>query len=132
MTYALGKRSLERLVGVHHDLVRVVKRAIELTDHDFSVIEGLRTIETQRAYVAKGASKTMNSRHLTGHAVDLYPVGRPTPWDKCPVVAAAMLAAAVELDVAIRWGGDWNMDGDSRDEKFYDGPHFELLRSKYP
>lgn len=132
MTYALGKRSLERLAGVHPDLVRVVKRAIELTDHDFSVIEGLRTLETQRAYVAKGASKTMNSRHITGHAVDLYPVGRPTPWDKCPVVAAAMLAAAVELDVAIRWGGDWNMNGDSRDEKFYDGPHFELLRSKYP
>lgn len=132
MTYALGKRSLDRLLGVHPDLVRVVKRAIELTDHDFSVIEGVRTVETQRAYVAKGASKTMNSRHLTGHAVDLYPVGRPTPWDKCPVVAAAMLAAAVELDVAIRWGGDWNMDGDSRDEKFYDGPHFELLRSKYP
>lgn len=132
MTYALGKRSLERLVGVHPDLVCVVKRAIELADHDFSVVEGLRTIETQRAYVAKGASKTMNSRHLTGHAVDLYPVGRPTPWDKCPVVAAAMLAAAVELDVAIRWGGDWNMNGDSRDEKFYDGPHFELLRSKYP
>lgn len=132
MTYALGKRSLERLVGVHPDLVRVVKRAIELTNHDFSVIEGLRTLETQRAYVAKGASKTMNSRHLTGYAVDLYPVGRPTPWDKCPVVAAAMLAAAVELDVAIRWGGDWDMNGDSRDETFYDGPHFELLRSKYP
>lgn len=132
MTYTLGKRSLERMVGVHPDLVRVVKRAIELTDHDFSVIEGVRTVATQRAYVAKGASKTMNSRHITGHAVDLYPVGRPTPWDKCPVVAAAMLAAAVELDVAIRWGGDWNMNGDSRDEKFYDGPHFELLRSKYP
>lgn len=132
MTYALGKRSLERLAGVHPDLVRVVKRAIELTEHDFSVIEGLRTIETQRAYVAKGASKTMNSRHITGHAVDLYPVGRPTPWDKCPTIAVAMLAAAVELDVAIRWGGDWNMNGDSRDEKFYDGPHFELLRSKYP
>lgn len=132
MTYALGKRSLERLVGVHPDLVRVVQRAIELTDHDFSVVEGLRSLETQRAYVAKGASKTMNSRHLTGHAVDLYPVGRPTPWDKCPVVAAAMLAAAVELDVAIRWGGDFNENGRSDDEKFYDGPHFELLRSKYP
>ena len=132
MTYALGKRSLERLVGVHPDLVRVVKRAIELAEHDFSVIEGVRTVETQRVYVAKGASKTMNSRHLTGHAVDLYPVGRPTPWDKCPVVAAAMLAAAKELGVATRWGGDWNMDGDSRDEKFYDGPHFELLRAVYP
>lgn len=132
MTYALGKRSLERLVGVHPDLVRVVKRAIELTEHDFSVIEGLRTVETQRAYVAKGASKTMNSRHITGHAVDLYPVGRPTPWDKCHVVKAAMFAAARELGVSIRWGGDWDMDGDSKDEKFYDGPHFELLRSKYP
>ncbi len=132
MTYALGKRSLERLVGVHPDLVRVVQRAIELTDHDFSVIEGVRTVETQRQYVAKGVSKTLNSRHITGHAVDLYPVGRPTPWDKCPVVAAAMLAAAVELDVAIRWGGDFNENGRSDDEKFYDGPHFELLRSKYP
>lgn len=124
MTYALGKRSLERLVGVHPDLVRVVKRAIELTEYDFSVIEGVRTVETQRAYVAKGASKTMNSRHITGHAVDLYPVGRPTPWDKCPVVAAAMLAAAVELDVAIVWGGSW--------KSFVDQPHFELDRKVYP
>lgn len=132
MTYTLGKRSLERLVGVHPDLVRVVKRAIELTDHDFSVIEGVRTLETQRAYVAKGVSKTMNSRHITGHAVDLYPVGRPTPWGKCHVVKTAMFAAARELGVSIRWGGDWDMDGDSKDEKFYDGPHFELLRSKYP
>lgn len=132
MTYTLGKRSLDRLLGVNPDLVRVVKRAIELTEHDFSVIEGVRTVETQRAYVAKGVSKTMNSRHITGHAVDLYPVGRPTPWDKCPVVAAAMLAAAKELGVAIRWGGDWNMNGRSDDEKFYDGPHFELLRAVYP
>ena len=95
-------------------------------------IEGVRSIETQRAYVEKGVSKTMNSRHLTGHAVDLYPVGRPTPWDRCHNVAAAMLAAAIELDVSVRWGGDWNMNGDHRDERFYDGPHFELLRSKYP
>ena len=124
MTYALGKRSLERLVGVHPDLVRVVKRAIELTEHDFSVIEGLRTVETQRAYVAKGASKTMNSRHITGHAVDLYPVGRPTPWDKCPVVAAAVQAAADELGVAIVWGGSW--------KSFVDQPHFELDRKVYP
>ena len=124
MTYTLGKRSLERLVGVHPDLVRVVKRAIELTARDLWVTEGLRTLETQRAYAAKGTSKTMNSRHLTGHAVDLYPVGRPTPWDKCPVVAKAMQAAADELGVAIVWGGSW--------KTFVDQPHFELLRSKYP
>ncbi len=124
MTYALGKRSLERLVGVHPDLIRVVKRAIELTEHDFSVIEGLRTVETQRAYVAKGASKTMNSRHITGHAVDLYPVGRPTPWDKCPIVAKSMQAAADELGVVIVWGGSW--------KSFVDQPHFELDRKVYP
>lgn len=130
--FKLGTRSRERLQGVHPDLVKVVERAIELTEYDFSVIEGLRSIETQRQYVEKGVSKTMNSRHLTGHAVDLYPVGRPTPWERCPAIASAMLDAAKELGVSIRWGGDWNMDGNSKDERFYDGPHFELQRSKYP
>lgn len=130
--FKLGARSLERLQGVHPDLVKVVKRALELTEYDFSVIEGVRSIETQRAYVAKGVSKTMNSRHLTGHAVDLYPVGRPTPWDRCHNVAAAMLAAAKELGIHVRWGGDFNENGRSDDESFYDGPHFELSRRKYP
>lgn len=124
MTFKLSARSLARLEGVHPDLVKVVKRAIELTEVDFSVIEGVRTIETQREYVAKGVSKTMNSRHLTGHAVDLYPVGRPTPWDKCAVVAQAMKKAADELGVPIVWGGDWR--------SFVDQPHFELDRRVYP
>ena len=130
--FKLGARSLERLKGVHPDLVKVVKRALELTEYDFSVIEGVRSIETLRAYVEKGVSKTMNSRHLTGHAVDLYPVGRPTPWDRCHNVAAAMLAAAKELGIHVRWGGDFNENGRSDDESFYDGPHFELSRRKYP
>lgn len=122
--YKLSQRSLDRLKGVHPDLVKVVKRAIELTEHDFSVIEGVRSVETQREYVAKGVSKTMNSRHLTGHAVDLYPVGRPTPWDKCAVVAQAMKKAADELGVAIVYGGDW--------KSFVDKPHYELDRRVYP
>ena len=122
--YKLSQRSLDRLKGVHPDLVKVVKRAIELTEHDFSVIEGVRSVETQREYVAKGVSKTMNSRHLTGHAVDLYPVGRPTPWDKCAVVAKAMKKAADELGVPIVWGGDWR--------SFVDQPHYELDRRVYP
>lgn len=122
--YKLSQRSLDRLKGVHPDLVKVVKRAIELTEHDFSVIEGVRAIETQREYVAKGVSKTMNSRHLTGHAVDLYPVGRPTPWDKCAVVAQSMKKAADELGVPIVWGGDWR--------SFVDQPHYELDRRVYP
>ncbi|EDJ87746.1 hypothetical protein CGSHi22121_00867 [Haemophilus influenzae 22.1-21] len=75
----------------------------------------------------------MNSRHLTGHAVDLVPL--PVNWnDREPFknVASAMFQAAKQLGVAIRWGGDWNMNESSDDEHFYDGPHFELLRSVYP
>ena len=130
--FTLSKRSTERLIGVHPDLIKVVKLALTMCEIDFSVIEGVRSAEKQREYVAKGVSKTMNSRHITGHAVDLYPVGKPTPFDRCPSIAAAMFEAAIALKVQIRWGGDWDMDGDSKDEKFYDGPHFELLRSKYP
>jgi len=130
--FYLSNRSKTRLLGVHPDLVKVVELALSLTEHDFSVIEGVRTVEKQREYVTSGASQTMNSRHITGHAVDLYPVGRPTPWEKCPIIADAMFRAAKRLKIQIRWGGDWDMDGDSKDERFYDGPHFELLRSKYP
>ena len=71
MTYKLGKRSLSRLEGVNNGLVSVVKEAISVTQQDFSVIEGLRSIERQRDLVQRGASQTMKSKHLTGHAVDL-------------------------------------------------------------
>ena len=126
MTFKLSARSLSKLEGVHPDLVKVVKLAIELTDVDFGVTEGLRTIERQRELVAKGASKTMNSRHITGHAVDLVAyVGREVRWD-WPLfhkIAAAMKQAANALGVPITWGGDW--------KSFPDGPHFELDRSVY-
>ena len=126
MTFKLSKKSLERMQGVHPDLVNVVKLAIELTEVDFGVTEGLRTIERQRELVAKGASKTMNSRHITGHAVDLVAyVGREVRWD-WPLfhkIAAAMKQAANALGVQIVWGGDW--------KSFPDGPHFELDRSVY-
>ena len=127
MTYKLSKRSLSRLDGVHKDLVQVVKLAIELTEVDFGVTEGVRTIERQRELFAKGASKTMNSRHLTGHAVDLVAyVGSEVRWD-WPLyhkIADAMKRAANSLGVPIVWGGDW--------KSFKDGPHFELDRKVYP
>nr|ADV36430.1 endolysin [Edwardsiella phage eiAU]ADV36485.1 endolysin [Edwardsiella phage eiDWF]ADV36534.1 endolysin [Edwardsiella phage eiMSLS] len=86
--------------------------------------------------VATGKSQTMNSRHLTGHAVDCAPlVAGAIPWnDRAPFksVSDAMFAAAKEQGVAIRWGGDWNQNGRSDDERFYDGPHFELRRDVYP
>ena len=126
-SFKLSRRSLARLDGVHPDLVRVVKMAIELTEVDFGVTEGLRTIEKQREYVARGASKTMNSRHLTGHAVDLVAyVGADVRWD-WPLyhkIADAMKRAAKELNVPIICGADW--------VKFPDGPHFELDRKFYP
>ena len=127
MTFVLGARSLKRLEGVHPDLVRVVKRAIEMTPVDFTVLEGLRTLSRQRQLVAAGASKTLNSRHLTGHAVDLGAwVGGSVRWD-WPLyhqIAAAMKEAAELENVPLEWGGDW--------KRFKDGPHFQLPFNKYP
>ncbi len=125
--FKLGKRSIERLQGVHPDLVRVVERAIDLTPVDFTVLEGLRSPERQQTLVASGASQTLNSRHITGHAVDLGAwVDNQVDWS-WPLyakIANAMKAAAKELGVSIVWGGDWRT--------FKDGPHFELDRKFYP
>lgn len=124
----LNARSETNMRGVHADLVKVVRRAAELSPVAFTVIEGLRTVDRQRQLVAQGASKTMNSRHITGHAVDLAP-HRPDgqiafDWPLYHKLAPAMKQAAKELGVSITWGGDW--------ASFADGPHFELNRSVYP
>ena len=124
MTYKLSQRSMQNLSGVHPDLVAVVKRAIEITEQDFSVIEGVRNIERQRQLVAKGASQTMNSRHLTGHAVDLAPYPLSWDWEYFYPIADAMKQAAEDLDVDLEWGGDWT--------SFKDGPHFQLSWGAYP
>jgi len=135
MGYKLGKRSLSKLEGVHPDLVAVVERAIQITEQDFSVGEGLRSIDRQRKLVNTGKSKTMNSRHLTGHAVDLLPYpfngdidedGIPNieDWDQYYPIADAIKQASRELGVAIDWGGDWT--------SFPDGPHFQLSWESYP
>lgn len=125
--FKLSKRSLSRLEGVHPDLVQVVMLAITLTEVDFGVTEGLRTVERQRVLKAAGASQTMNSRHITGHAVDLVAyIGASISWD-WPLyykIADAMKRAAQSLDIPITWGGDW--------KSFKDGPHFELQRRAYP
>ena len=124
MAYSLSFRSRQRLSGVHPDLVAVVKRAIEITEQDFSVIEGIRGIERQRQLVKEGNSLTMNSRHLTGHAVDLAPYPLSWDWEYFYPIADAMKAAAEELDVDLEWGGDW--------KSFPDGPHWELSWDSYP
>jgi len=127
MTIVLGARSLSRLEGVHPDLVRVVKKAAALSDLDFTVLEGLRTVERQKQLVAQGASKTMNSRHITGHAVDLAPmIGGEVSWawPQYHRLAKIVKSAAADEKVPLQWGGDWRT--------FKDGPHWELPWKFYP
>ena len=124
--FKLSDRSRSRLQGVHPDLVSVVELAITLTEVDFGVTEGLRTMERQRELVEAGASLTMNSRHLTGHAVDLVAyVGNEVRWD-WPLydkIAAAMFEAARDLGIPLEWGGNW--------KTLKDGPHFQLPWEDY-
>ena len=123
----LSERDWKRLVGVHPDLVAVVEGAAQGTEVDFIVTEGLRTKERQEQLVRAGASRTLKSRHLTGHAVDLAAkVGDEVRWD-WPLyhkLADAMQKAAAVRGVEIEWGGDW--------KSFPDGPHFQLPWATYP
>lgn len=125
--FQLSERSKRRLQGVHPDLVKVVERAIQITDTDFTVLEGLRTKARQAQLVASGASQTMNSRHITGHAIDLgaYVAGQVRwDWPLYNKIAETMKKAAAEVGVPIEWGGDWT--------SFKDGPHFQLPHKEYP
>ena len=150
MAFKLSKRSLARLDGVNDKMVKVVTTAIGLSKIDFGVICGLRTIEEQRELVAKGASKTMKSKHIEGNAVDLMAyIGSRASWelDLYDDIADAMKIAADEHDVQIRWGAAWHIpdlrewDSSLQDamneyidlrrgqgrRPFIDGPHFELM-----
>jgi len=123
-----SSRSLSSLNGVHPDLRRVIDRALQSSPLDFAVIEGLRTKARQEQLVASGASTTMNSRHLTGHAVDLLPIDPTTgkgefAWPLYDKLGPAVKAAAKKEGVPLIWGGVWT--------SFKDGPHFELDRRVY-
>lgn len=143
MSIVLGQRSLSRLEGVHPDLVRVVKKAATLSDLDFTVLEGLRTVERQKQLMKQGATRTMNSRHITGHAVDLGAmIGGTVRWDWSLYIklAEVMRSASISENVPIRWGGTWKLLSDIKgpitakvlSRSFPDGPHYELHRSVYP
>lgn len=145
--FSLSKRSRDRLAGVHPDLIAVVDLA--LTKHsseDFTVLEGLRSRKRQRRLVNQGKSKTMNSRHLVGMAVDLawwddgniswntdnvnsfYKVDHSGNYNGYQAIGVAMLQAGEELGVPIRWGADWDGDGQHTDHSFIDWVHFEIPR----
>jgi len=150
MTYKLSQRSLDRMEGVDERLVAVVKHAITSTKTDFGVIQGLRTIEMQKALVAKGASQTMKSKHLDGLAVDLMAyIGGRGSWELnlYDDLADAMAEGANAVGCKVRWGAAWHIDSighykgtmeeamneyiDLRRSQgrrpFIDGPHFELM-----
>lgn len=131
--FVLSTRSLNNLRGLHPDLVANVRLALQLTTQDFFVGEGLRTRERQRKLVASGASKTMNSRHLTGHAVDLHPypykgdhdndgIPNSDDWDAYAPIVKAMREASRQTGVPMTYGWDWG----------WDAPHFELTWGAYP
>lgn len=124
----LSPKSLERLKGVHPDLVRVVTAAVAASPVTFQVSEGLRTAERQRELVKAGASQTMNSRHLTGHAVDLVILNDDGSADwhfpHYATLAGHIKKTAASLGFPIEWGGDW--------KSLRDGPHFQLPFAKYP
>lgn len=121
----LTSRDRTRLKGVHPDLVRVLEKYLEIGTVPIFVIEGLRTLATQKKYLARGATTTLKSRHLTGHAIDIGP--RDTPlshWPPYYKIAEDMKKAAKLAGVSIEWGGDW--------KRFKDGPHWQLPWAKYP
>ena len=143
MSIILGQRSLSRLEGVHPDLIRVVKKAAALSDLDFAVLEGLRTPERQKQLMQQGATRTLNSRHITGHAVDLAPMlnGKVSwDWPLYHRLAEYVRSASVSENVPIRWGGTWKLlsaisgpiTAKVLSRSFPDGPHFELPRANYP
>jgi len=125
--FKFSQRSENNLKGVNPDLVKIVRRALQLSPVDFGITEGLRTVERQRQLVAAGKSQTMNSRHISGHAVDVfaYPTSAGSwEWKYYEQITTAFKQAAKELDSPVEWGGDW--------KTLKDGPHFQLPHAKYP
>lgn len=126
MMYSFSQRSLERLKGVHPDLVKVMQASISDSPYDFGITEGRRTPERQQQLYKEGKSRTLNSRHLTGHAVDIAVfIGKDVSWDfrYYDAVAEHIKKVAESLKIPIVWGGEWR--------GLVDGPHFELNRKQY-
>lgn len=141
MSFSLSQKSKDKLKGVHPNLIKVVERAIAISEVDFFVNEGVRTPERQKELYAQGRTKpgkvvtwTLKSNHFVnpktgfGHAVDVY--AHPFNANQSPAtskkIAAAFLRAANELNIPVRWGADWDRDGVFYEKGESDSPHFEL------
>lgn len=144
--FTLGSNSLREAGGVHPHLIQMVKYAIYITPQDFALHDGLRTLAEQREYVRTGASQTMDSLHLPqrdgwGHAVDLVPyINGKLRWEWPAIypIAESMRAAAVHYGYPLEWGGIkgfgsiLTLKGPIKSHTGWDGPHFQLPRSRYP
>lgn len=125
--FKFSQRSENNLNGVNPALVKVIRRALELTPVDFIVIEGLRTQTRQKELVATGKSQTMNSRHLSGNAVDIIPVNTTWKIEEFKPLLSAVKQAAVEQGIKLRFGINWKNDPSLPIEtKFIDAPHVEI------
>lgn len=139
--WTFGERSQKNLVGVHPDLILVMELGLKKSPYDFFINEGVRTEARQRALYAQGRSKpgpkvtwTLVSNHFKnkktgyGHAVDAYkfPFSAKQTVAVSLAIAKAVLQAADELDIPVRWGGNWDMDGNYFERGEGDSPHFEL------
>ena len=123
MGFFFSPKSEAFLKDIDLDLCQVTRRALALSRVDFAVISGKRDMAEQRRLVRSGASKTLHSRHLTGHAVDIVPIDPETGKGRfCRAlaleVAAAFYAASQQYGIPIAWGGMWS--------QFEDTPHFEI------
>jgi len=123
--YKLGKKSQERLRGVNSQLVNILFELVKIMD--ITVIEGVRTQERQDKLVAEGKSKTKFSKHITGRAVDIAPY--PIDWedrDRFHYMGGMLRGISKQMGVDVRWGGDWDSDGETKDNNFDDLVHIEL------
>lgn len=129
MVYKFSSRSESHLAGVNADLVKLARVALSLSTVDFAITEGLRTKKRQRALVDAGKSQTMKSRHITGHANDVYayPAGEASgswDWKYYEQIAKAFRLASLQTGIPVEWGGEWRA--------LKDGPHFQLPTAMYP
>lgn len=127
MTFKFSQRSENNLKGVNPALIKIIRRALEITPVDFIVIEGLRTQDRQKELVATGKSQTMNSRHLSGNAIDIIPVNTSWAIDEFKPLLNAVKQSADEQGVKLRFGINWKNDPALPIEtKFIDAPHIEI------
>tara|TARA_R110002072_G_scaffold116430_1_gene246915 strand:+ start:1716 stop:2096 length:381 start_codon:yes stop_codon:yes gene_type:complete len=120
-----GKRSKERLRGIDARLVSVLNELVKIMD--VTIIEGLRSEQRQEKLLKEGSTKTKFSKHITGKAVDLAPY--PIDWkdrDRFHYMGGMIRGIAKQLNVNVRWGGDWDGDGETKDNRFDDLVHVEI------